>query len=575
MTTQRSLAASGISLQRAPGTLPGGFPGQLPRGPQTLADRFGAEFGLDGSPDAHGNARACPATTFPKLMPRLSNLYRLRRLDDLFRKVPEGVLGKPVNPPPPVTAGDARLPPEIQATPVHEYAHAYRSVNNIGMRADFNLWSPFVEQAEEFSLSQLWVARGNTNDNSLQTAETGWQRCRLIYGDDVSHLFIYHTRANYTANSGCYNLSCTAFVQTDSSVVIGGGWTTFSSQGGTQYDISLGYYRDPSPPNNWWLMYGSTFVGYFPNSLYNSAGIANYCDHIDYGGEIVNDATGGLHTTTVMGSGRFPSEAFGHAAYIKRIQYYDMSAALQNATGLTPSATYPSYYDIALVSSSDTNWYQYFYFGGPGTGRVAVQLLSRTRQCLLRRLRRQRELRRQHLLRMLLVRHEQLGVAHGHLRQRERERFRLVRGRRQRLQLVSHRHHHRRRAGIHRHPAWDHVGLYGRRQHPLPQQQPLQGPGGVPGLRRQHRDGLGPEADRPGRVLLLLRRLQPRGPRQVRQLLQRQLRELDDLCLRPHRRRGDLQGDRHEDEPLQGIQERSREQVLHDRGRALQLSVIR
>ena len=359
VSSQKSLAASGQPLQLAPGTLPA-EDAVAPRAPAASADPRGSEFGLDGTRDPAGNERACPSGSFPQLLPRLEDLYRFHRFDDLFRKTPAGS-GTPKDQGAPAVAG-----PQSSATAVHEYAHAYQWVNNSGMRADFNLWSPAVEQTAEFSLSQLWVTRGQTADNSLQTAETGWQNYQQLYGDARSHLFIYYTSGNYQNGTGCYNLTCSAFVQTDSGVVIGGGFTAYSTPGGTQYELALAFYRDPSAPHHWWLKYGNTWVGYFPNSLFNAQGIANYSDHIDFGGEIVDTFNGGLHTTTDMGSGRFPSEGSGAAAYTRRIQYFDTSGYAWDAGSLNRSVTDASYYDLALGSSSEPLWARYFFFGGPG-----------------------------------------------------------------------------------------------------------------------------------------------------------------------------------------------------------------
>jgi PKD repeat protein len=362
ISSQRSLAASAQPLQLAPGTFPAGDTASVPKLPDASASRPGAEFGLDGTRDAAGNERACPAQTFPRLTPRLENLYRFRSLEELFQKTPGGGRGP---------SPDTRVPfsrTALTATD-HEYAHAYQWANNIGMSAIFNLWSPTVEQSGEFSLSQLWVTRGLTTDNTLQTVETGWQNYQQLYGDSRSHLFIYYTTGNYLTGTGCYNLSCTGFVQTDSTVVIGGGFTVYSTPGGTQYEIPLTVFRDASAPHHWWVKYDDKWVGYYPNSLFDAQGIANYSDHVDFGGEIVNIWNGGQHTTTDMGSGRFPSEGYGAAAYTKKMQYWDTSNALFNASSLSRDVTNASYYDLALGSSTDSSWLKYFYFGGPG--RVA------------------------------------------------------------------------------------------------------------------------------------------------------------------------------------------------------------
>ena len=173
----------------------------------------------------------------------------------------------------------------------------------------------------------------------------------------------------YLLETGCYNLTCTGFVQIASSVIIGGGFTNYSTQGGTQYSISLAVVRDFSPPHNWWLKYGDTLVGYYPNSLFASQGLANYSDRIDFGGEIVNTWNGGVHTTTDMGSGGVSSEGFGAAAFTKKIKYWDTLSIQFDATGLNRDVTNAAYYDLSLGSSTDSSWLRYFYFGGPG--RVA------------------------------------------------------------------------------------------------------------------------------------------------------------------------------------------------------------
>jgi hypothetical protein len=95
-------------------------------------------------------------------------------------------------------------------------------VTNGGSSARFSVWKPFVEPTD-FSLSQLWVSGGSGTAN--QTAEAGWQVYPQKYTDANSRLFIYFTTNGYTSrgnNLGCYNLDCIGFVQTDSSVLLGG-----------------------------------------------------------------------------------------------------------------------------------------------------------------------------------------------------------------------------------------------------------------------------------------------------------------------------------------------------------------
>ena len=41
------------------------------------------------------------------------------------------------------------------------------------------------------------------------------------------------------------------------------------------------------------------------------------------GGEVVHSTSDGTHTETQMGSGHFPSEGFGKAAFFKDIKYFN------------------------------------------------------------------------------------------------------------------------------------------------------------------------------------------------------------------------------------------------------------
>ncbi len=383
ITSQRSYLALGGELPLAPG-LPVESGGSSSVKTDSNA-MIGSIFGLDGSVDEQGNARVCPAGTFPKLIPPLERFFAFRKYEDIFKKYPVPVT--PLRPQdiakeaadtpealvttPSDSAGGAPITGETQANAsVHEYAHARRAINNTGSIADFSVWRPKVEQSGEFSLSQLWVTRGAGAD--LQTAETGWQVYQGLYGDSEPHLFIYYTTGNYASNTGCYNLSCSGFIQTNNSVVIASNLTSYvSTVSGDQHHVTLGYFRDRLT-GHWWLKFNDVWVGFYPNYLFDAQGIANYSDNIDFGGEIVNVLTGGLHTTTEMGSGLFPNEGWKRCADTRHLQYFDLDGYAQDATGLTPYATNSNYYDIQLNVSTQDVWRQYFYFGGAGRLKKAV-----------------------------------------------------------------------------------------------------------------------------------------------------------------------------------------------------------
>lgn len=288
----------------------------------------------------------CPEKSAPMARLTMETLKRFRSLDEFFQK-------KYIDIRKPTGGGSG--------TSAHEYAHAARSVNNWGAESIFNVWSPYVEKEDEFSLSQIWVTRGS--GTGLQTVEGGWQVYQDLYGDWRAHLFIYFTPDNY-GNGGCYNTSCSGFVQVNNTVYLGGGFTNYSSVGGAQNEFKLLWYKDGTN-GAWWLRYGDTWVGYYPRSLFNAGGLRDSASYVDFGGEIVNTKTAGRHTRTDMGSGHWPYEGYGYAAYQRGVRYVDTSNFYQRATGLSRSVTNNMCYDLRLLSSAGS-WEEYFYFGGSG-----------------------------------------------------------------------------------------------------------------------------------------------------------------------------------------------------------------
>src|SRR5437867_2347837 len=94
----------------------------------------------------------------------------------------------------------------------------------------------------------IWVLRGS--GSSLETVEAGWQKYPDLYGDWNARLFIYFTPDDY-GRGGCYNLTCGAFVQTNSSIYIGGRFSAYSVMGGTQSIVKIGWFKDGTS-GNWW-----------------------------------------------------------------------------------------------------------------------------------------------------------------------------------------------------------------------------------------------------------------------------------------------------------------------------------
>jgi hypothetical protein len=293
-----------------------------------------------GRKDAYGNAVSCADGTIPMQRLSLDRLTRFSSLRAFLSKHP----------------GDAEGVSPQQEKP-HKYAIGYQNVTNHGGDSWLNLWDPDTG-ATGFSLSQHWYTTGS--GDSTQTVEGGWVKYAPKFGDH-SVLFIFFTPDNY--KSGCYNLDCTGFVQTNKNWALGGAWSAYSTYGGQQVEFQLAWVYSQG---NWWLFLQGTgnfeAVGYYPGSVYNGGAMATAATAAEYGGET---STLG-DTYPPMGSGHFASEGFGKAAYQRSIFYIDTSGA-SVWTSLTTYESNPSCYTIVYTPASQGgSWGSYFYFGGPG-----------------------------------------------------------------------------------------------------------------------------------------------------------------------------------------------------------------
>lgn len=302
---------------------------------------------IDSTPDAQrsdrfGNKMQCPPGTVPIRRVTLDELTRFSSMSNFFRKTP---VGKGRHP---------RLSLPQVASGVHKYAHAYQQVSNLGGHSFVNVWDPAVGN-QIFSLSQHWYAGGTP----VQTVECGWQVYPQKYGSTKPVLFIYWTADDYK-NTGCYNLECTAFVQTNSQWALGSTLNTISVPGGAQAELEMAWNL---AGGNWWLYLNGTAsanaVGYFPSALFGGGQLSQFATDIDYGGETVNQVS-----WPPMGSGNFANGGYQNAAYQRNIFYFDTNGNAQPAV-LTPTQPSPNCYTIDLPAPTN-NWGTYFFFGGPG-----------------------------------------------------------------------------------------------------------------------------------------------------------------------------------------------------------------
>jgi hypothetical protein len=122
---------------------------------------------------------------------------------------------------------------------------------------------------------------------------------------------------------------------------------------------------------SWWLRLNNEWVGYFPASLFGSprvGGLEIQGEHVHWYGEVV-DLPDGVVTTTDMGSGRFPHEGFGYAAFMRKLlvrRSSDVSLVRFDPTAKGWTNADVGCYDLEPHFGNTGSWQSYFYWGGPG-----------------------------------------------------------------------------------------------------------------------------------------------------------------------------------------------------------------
>ncbi|XP_022151674.1 uncharacterized protein LOC111019590 [Momordica charantia] len=297
------------------------------------------------------NGTRCPKGSIPVRRSTVNDVLRAKSLFDFGKKRRPILLDRQM---------DA---PDVVSGNGHEHAIAYTgsSQEMYGAKATINVWDPSIQVVNEFSLSQIWILSGSFDGSDLNSIEAGWQVSPELYGDSRPRLFTYWTSDAYQA-TGCYNLLCAGFVQTNSKIAIGAAISPISSFTGSQYDVTILIWKDPKL-GNWWMGFGdNTLVGYWPAELFTH--LVDHATMVEWGGEVVNSKARGEHTSTQMGSGRFAEEGFGKASYFRNLEIVDSDNSLSAVQEISTLAENNHCYNI--MSSYNDQWGTHFYYGGPG-----------------------------------------------------------------------------------------------------------------------------------------------------------------------------------------------------------------
>ncbi|XP_040956028.1 uncharacterized protein [Gossypium hirsutum] len=234
--------------------------------------------------------------------------------------------------------------------------------NYIGAKGIFNIWNPNVEAQDEYTTAQIWLKAG-PGDN-FESIESGWTVNPQLYGDKRTRLFVHWTKDSYKT-TGCFDMTCSGFVQTSSQHVLGGSIGPVSTEFGKQYYLRVGIYMDPNTAN-WWLKIGKDIpVGYWPAST-----LMFYLNHsstmVEWGGQVYSsNVKKKPHTKTGMGSGKFATGLKGNACSILNIAIVDFSMQLKYPQWVGTWAD-EQYCYTALNYHEGYGKLPIFYFGGPG-----------------------------------------------------------------------------------------------------------------------------------------------------------------------------------------------------------------
>ncbi|CAH1448796.1 unnamed protein product [Lactuca virosa] len=291
----------------------------------------------------------CPKGTIPIRRTKKEDILRASSINKYGKKTSQSTVAHP-------TSVDLDLINQSG----HQHAIAYVEGEFYGAKATMNVWDPQIQQSNEFSLSQIWLL-GGSFASDLNSIEVGWQVSPDLYGDNHTRFFTYWTSDAYQA-TGCYNLLCSGFIQINNEIALGASISPISKYHGSQYDISILVWKDPEQ-GNWWMQFGNGKVlGYWPASLFSY--LTDSASMIQWGGEVVNSASDGQHTTTQMGSGHFPEEGFGKSSYFRNVQIVDGSNSLRVPKDIQTFTEEPNCYDVQ--TGKNGAWGSYIFYGGPG-----------------------------------------------------------------------------------------------------------------------------------------------------------------------------------------------------------------
>lgn len=379
---------------------------------------------FDGSLDANGHARRCPAGTVPKIRPTAEEILNAGGLSAYLA----------AQRPPLTHTAQNDCWTHLTAGAGYDHVAAYANLSAAGALTYTTVHLPNVNPNYEHSLSEVWAQTGTcesapdnsyncttgANGNAVQSVEVGWMSGQGT-GDCYPRLFAFITLDGYNVlNCFAHNTSQAQACCPNPNTAIGQDYScwipisnpyftanmrldpqcTCSASGScgscpsclptgqAPSEMAIQVWNGTSSGYPYWYVWiDGTLIGAYPASIFSGT-MQTGITYMQAGGEVYDSWPGNNHTSTQMGSGIAPAAETGHgyeyAAYHRDIQYLDSSGHYH-----TPSLSYivDSYspdedlsmpgicgYQAGLFYSMSTslaaggsNWGDYFYYGGgPG-----------------------------------------------------------------------------------------------------------------------------------------------------------------------------------------------------------------
>ncbi|MCY1137499.1 neprosin family prolyl endopeptidase [Actinoplanes sp. Pm04-4] len=221
------------------------------------------------------------------------------------------------------------------------YTVGSHNADTAGVFANVTIGKPELDKADFHSLAEVALQ----SPDGKQIVEIGWTVDRLVNGDDDPHLFVFHW---VNGEPTCYN-KC-GFEQVSPNVKPG---ATLAY--GVTKKFGIQYFKDA-----WWVAYDSEWVGYFPEKIWNNAGIKfDRSGFLQVFGEVASSRP--LPCGTAMGNGTGPDK--DTAARFSSVGYVDGPPVDLFMRSETPFYQLKPAKDVSVEPPVDSK--RSFRFGGP------------------------------------------------------------------------------------------------------------------------------------------------------------------------------------------------------------------